>query len=333
MRLNLLSLSSILAAALCCAVTTQADPPEAEHGRPEIIIHPRNPNAQGGGVTVGSTKTTSPIKYHGGPLIETPAAYIIWYGNWDQKNGSDTPAGQDIVRDFLKAVGGSPYYKINNNYSTSGGVISGNVTYGGETTDTGSQGKNLSDSQILTVVLNAIPSLGGYNPNGVYFVLTSSDVTASSGFCTQYCGWHSHSATTAGEVKFSFVGNAKRCLSACAAQSAGPNGNAGVDAMLSVIAHELEEAATDPVFNGWWDGAGYENADKCAWTFGTTQGTVNIVQESGVNATASYNMSLDIPNGTKARRSFLIQRNLLHGVGKGDICAISYEPTTGAYFQ
>lgn len=39
--------------------------------------------------------------------------------------------------------------------------------------------------------------------------------------------------------------------------------------MISVIAHELEEAVTDPDLNAWWDNRGYENADKCAWTFGS----------------------------------------------------------------
>jgi hypothetical protein len=42
--------------------------------------------------------------------------------------------------------------------------------------------------------------------------------------------------------------------------------NAGADAMAS-ITHELEEAATDPQLNAWYDRRGYENADKCAWTF------------------------------------------------------------------
>ena len=32
----------------------------------------------------------------------------------------------------------------------------------------------------------------------------------------------------------------------------------------------LEETATDPDLNAWYDRRGYENADKCAWTFGTT---------------------------------------------------------------
>ena len=45
--------------------------------------------------------------------------------------------------------------------------------------------------------------------------------------------------------------------------------------MASIIAHELEEAATDPDLNAWYDSRGDENADKCAWTFGTTYTAAN----------------------------------------------------------
>ena len=54
-----------------------------------------------------------------------------------------------------------------------------------------------------------------------------------------------------------------------------PNGNAGADGMASIIAHELEEAATDPDLNAWYDATGAENADKCAWTFGTEYTAAN----------------------------------------------------------
>ena len=52
-----------------------------------------------------------------------------------------------------------------------------------------------------------------------------------------------------------------------------PNGDAGVDAMISVIAHELVEAISDPVSDidqdrAWQDQWGYENGDKCAWQYG-----------------------------------------------------------------
>lgn len=70
--------------------------------------------------------------------------------------------------------------------------------------------------------------------------------------------------------------------------------------MLSVVAHELEEALTDPnPSSGWVDSIGAENADKCAWTFGHSQ-------QTAANG-ASYNMTLQTTSGQK---NFLIQRNL-----------------------
>jgi hypothetical protein len=306
---------SLLFALLVCvvtggarlAITTHAQQGE-EHGRPEIIPHRPNPHAIGDALTAGSTTKTTPILYHNGPLISTPTVYVIWYGNWNQGNGSDTPAGQQIVTDFINNIGGSPYFNINQTYSAGGVAITGNVNNGGSTTDAYSQGTSLGDSSILTIVNSAISSGRlPYDPAGVYFVLTSSDVNENTGFCTQYCGWHTAGNATAGHVRYSFVGNANRCLSACAAQTVSPNGNAGVDGMISVIAHELEEAVTDPdPRSGWADRRGAENADKCAWTFGHAQYQV----ANGAWA----NMRL----GT---RDFLIQRNLLHG--SQDFCMVN----------
>ncbi|HZT60159.1 MAG TPA: hypothetical protein VFA21_16245 [Pyrinomonadaceae bacterium] len=247
----------------------------------------------GDALTAGSTATQTPvITYHGGPVIGTPTVYIIWYGNWNQSNGSDTPAGQQIVRDFVSTDGGSSYFQINTTYSG----VSGNVNFGGETTDTGSQGTRLSDSKVLAVVNTALTNAKlPYDSNGVYFVLTSSNISESSGFCSRYCGWHTAGTAAGHHVRYSFVGNANRCLSACAAQTTSPNSNAGVDGMVSVVAHELEEATTDPDLNAWYDSNGSENADKCAWTFGSHQ--------TQLASGAWYNVTL----GT---RHFLIQRNL-----------------------
>jgi hypothetical protein len=69
--------------------------------------------------------------------------------------------------------------------------------------------------------------------------------------------------------KFGFVGSTARCPSACAAQSNGsPNNNVEADGMASIIAHELTETTSDPELDAWFDDAGLENADKCAWNFG-----------------------------------------------------------------
>src|SRR5206468_2297507 len=86
---------------------------------------------------------------------------------------------------------------------------------------------------------------------------------------TYYNGGHTHGTISGSDIKFAFIGNPDRCPSACAAQSTGPNGNAGADGMASIISHELEEAVSDPDLNAWYDRQGMENADKCAWTFGS----------------------------------------------------------------
>lgn len=213
--------------------------------------------------------TGTGISYHGGPVIlGTTNVYYIWYGNWGGANASAVT----LLGNLASNIGGSPYYNINTTYyNGSNAPVSNSVRLNGQTTDNYSQGVNLTDQGVQNVVSAAIT--GGKlakDPNGVYFVLTSADVNETSGFCSQYCGWHTYGTIGGANIKYAFVGNADRCLSACAAQSTSPNGMPGADAMASIIAHELDESVTDPNLNAWYDARGAENADKCAWTYGTT---------------------------------------------------------------
>src|SRR5438477_4919505 len=167
----------------------------------------------------GSTQT---IRYHGGPLIlGTTNVYYIWYGTWSGNTATT------ILTDLAMNMGGSPYFNINTTYFNSSNTrVSNLVHYANSTTDNYSQGTSLSDSAIQTVVSSAITS--GRLPkdtNGVYFVLTSADVTASSGFCTQYCGWHTHGTISGSDIKYAFIGNPDRCPSACYAFATAPSGN------------------------------------------------------------------------------------------------------------
>jgi hypothetical protein len=249
------------------------------------------------------------MNYYGGPLIPNPVIYIVWYGNWNQSNGSDNSAAQQLVRDWANSIGGTPYFQLNKSLSVTGYTISGNVTFGGDTSDAYSRGTALTDANIQSIVDSAISSGKlPYNASGVYFVVTSSDVNETSGFCTQYCGWHTSGNITSGKhVRFAFVGNAKRCITACAEQSVSPNNNPGVDGAISVLSHELEEATTDPDINAWLDSRGAENADKCAWTFGHAQ--------------------FQLSNGSWANMTFgnhnwLIQRNILK-TASGFFCMVN----------
>jgi len=262
----------------------------------------KNENVQNKAKPVGGGNQQG-IVYHGGPVMTgTVHLYYVWYGNWAGNTATT------ILPDFAQHIGGSPYWNINTTYTNGSGThLSNSVTYGGSTNDSYSHGTSLSDSAIQAVASSAITSGALPNdPNGIYFVLTSADVNASSGFCSQYCGWHTHASIGGSDIKYAFVGNPDRCPSSCEQQTTSPNGNAGADGMASIIAHEAEEAATDPDLNAWYFKNGNENADTCAWTFGTT-------------FTAPNGSAANVTLGT---RNYLIQRNWVNA--SSGYCSMSY---------
>jgi hypothetical protein len=240
----------------------------------------------------GESATAGQILFHGGPVMTNANGvnvYLIWYGNWAGNTATT------IVPEFLNHLGGSPYYGINTTYHDAANVfVQNKVTLAGQTTDNYSHGTSLSDAAIAAIVKGAVMNHSlPKDQNALYFVLTSKDVNETSGFCSAYCGWHTHATVSGGDYKYSFVGDAARCISSCAIQSTSPNNNPGADGMLSVIAHELEETVTDPDLNAWFFSNGQENADACAWTFGT---------------------EYTAPNGTRANMNlnghdYMIQRN------------------------
>jgi hypothetical protein len=251
----------------------------------------------GGGSSTGMT-------FYGGAVMTNPAnIYFIWYGNWAGNTATS------ILPDLANGLGGSPYYNINSTYYAANGThIPNAATLAGQANDNYSQGTGpLADSAIAAIVSSAITSGALPNDvNGVYMVLTSPDVR-KSGFCTSYCGWHTHTTVGGTDIKYAFIGNpATQCMSACAEQTVSPNGNPGADAMASIISHEFEETTSDPDLNAWMDSRGSENADKCAWTFGTTYKTAN---------GSLANMSL-------SGRDFLIQQNWVNVAPGG--CALHY---------
>jgi len=255
----------------------------------------------GGGSGGGGGGGQYGIYFHGGPLMTgTIAVYYIYYGTWSASQ-------KTIFEDFGSTIGGSPYFNINTTYwGANNTAVVNSVRLGGSTADNYSQGSTLSDGQIFTIVQTAINN--GSLPkdsNGVYFVITSADVD-KTGFCTSYCGWHSDGPIGGTDIKYAFIGDSDRCPANCSGQQGNsPNGDTGVDGAINVLGHELEESATDPDGNAWFDNIGRENADKCAWNFGQTY---------------------TAPNGSAANmhlgsRDYLIQQNwtnaLINGLNAG----------------
>lgn len=256
--------------------------------------------------TVAST--SSGIKYHGGAVMTGGATvYFIWYGSWSGNSATT------ILTDLVSNIGGSAWFNINTTYANTTAFVKNDVTYGGSTEDAYSQGIALTDAKVKTIVSNAVGS-GALppDPNGVYFVLTSSDVSETSGFCTEYCGWHNHATIGGQDIKYAFVGNTDRCPAVCEWQTLGPNNNGGADGMASILAHELSETVTDPDLDAWYDATGYENADKCMWKFGATY-------QPFPGAEANVRIG---------DRDFLIQQNWLN-LGSGS-CSVAYGSAASA---
>jgi len=255
-------------------------------------------------------------------MTGTTNVYYVWYGNWSGNSATT------ILPDLASHIGGSPYFNINTSYYDAVGThVVDDVRFAGSTTDNYSQGTALTDASIQAIVSSALTSHRlPTDPNAVYFVLTSSDVSESGGegtFCGQFCGWHTGATLNGSTIKYSFVGNPDRCPTACEAPDqratgTSPNGNPGADGMASVVAHELEEAVSDPLLNAWYFDVfpNNENADQCAWTFGSEYHTAN-----GAVANVRF-----------GARDYLIQRNWVND--SGGYCSMSYpslETTYSAY--
>src|SRR6185312_142472 len=240
---------------------------------------------------IGETVVTgNGIEYHGGPVMEGPHnVYFIWYGNF-----SGNPA-LSILPDLIHGFGGSQYFNTNTTYGDATGDVGNTVTMAGQTFDNYSQGTALNNTNLPNVI--SAPLNSGklpVDPNGIYFVLTSPDVT-ETGFCTTFCGFHTFGTFGATTIKVAFVGDAATQCPArpgqlgCSAQSLTHNGNEGADAMANVMAHELNETVTDPELNAWFhiDGSG-EVGDICASDFGTTFTALNKARANVVLSGRQY---------------------------------------------
>lgn len=259
-------------------------------------------NASSGSVAGGVGKIT----YHsGGTIISEPNIYVIWYGNWDAKSCSaphGTSSTPSIINDFLGSLGESDWNKINTTYyqllNDQKTFVQPTAEVKGCTVDAGSQGLSLdtdTGKQVSDVVEHALKRKAfNTDPNGVYLVLTASNVTVAD-FMTLFCAYHWVYDNAQATIKYAFIGDASMNLSQCAPQiSNSPNGNPAADAMVSVIAHEFVEAVSDPEGTSWYDQVGLENADKCAWTYGKASKTSN----------GSF------ANMTLGDRQYLVQQNV-----------------------
>lgn len=234
----------------------------------------------GGGAKPGNTG----IQYHGGPVIFQQKVAAVYWGSGVIYNGGPTPGTtgsgvQDgsLIGFFLRNLGGSPYFNINTTYFDGTGThIQNSVTYTQYWADNSAPGATVSDAQLQAEVVKGLNSGAlTYDPGTLYHVFTGPNINLGGGFGSSYCAYHGHFTWNGNDVKYSAMPYDETFPTACAALNGSPNGDVAADAEVNTLAHETEETTTDEDLNAWFDRRGNENADKCAWMFGTTYTTGN----------------------------------------------------------
>jgi hypothetical protein len=274
------SLFTIVALLAVAAGQAVAGEPREVHPNGTIRYH----SVKGAGKP-GRPGRNPNLTYRGGPIMtDSVVKAIFWGTSWSNSSfAGDKISG---LGTFYSGLDGSAYMGTNTEYDGYNGQVGTGVTYQGNVVDTSAgPTKAPSVSTVLAEVAKVItnPVSNGYYP--VYVDMRRG----SAG----YCAWHSYGTINGVVVKIAFFFNLDGDAG-CDPQDATSTHSQGLEALANVSGHEISEAVTDPQINAWLDAQGYENSDKCAWTF---NGPVNLggtswkVQGNWSNAAYNNNRS------------------------------------------
>jgi hypothetical protein len=199
---------------------------------------------------------TSLLTSHGGEIMTSSAVQPVFWGTSWQSYSGDKITGIDS---FYAGLSGTSYMGTNTEYTGTNGRVGTTVTSQPSLVKaTAAPTSAPTTAQVLNVVAETItnPVSNGYYP--VY----SDQKRGNAG----YCAWHSYGAINGVPVQFAFFFNLDGD-SGCDPADTRTTYSQGLEAIVNVSGHEISEAVTDPRNGGWWDKRGYENSDKCAWTF------------------------------------------------------------------
>ncbi|CAN1156571.1 Protein EXORDIUM-like 5 [Linum perenne] len=273
------------------------------------------------------------LRYHMGPVLSSSPinVYLIWYGNWPNSH-------KLLIKDFIHSISPShstptptPTPSVSQWWRTvslytdqTGANVSRSIIVAGEYSDRSySHGKQLTRLSVQQVIATAVRSapFPVDHKNGVYLILTADDVAVQD-FCRAVCGFHyfTFPSMVGYTLPYAWVGNSgKQCPEVCAYPFAvpgymggggpgalkAPNGDVGIDGMISVIGHELAELSTNPLVNAWYAGedptAPTEIGDLCEGLYGSGGGGGYIGQVMKDRGGRTYNV-----NGKRGRK-FLVQ--------------------------
>ncbi len=242
---------------------------------------------------VGALAGVGNLAYHGGPVMHVNTTYAVYWipSGWSMVSGYRS----GINRYFADAAADSG--KTTNVYSTetqfydTAGHIAYTQRFGGSTTATDAFPASgcprysgysvcLTDAQVVREIKKAMAFKGwtGGLTHAFFLFLpknvgTCTDGSGSQCAFTSFCAYHSFAGTGSGTTVYANMPYSDTAPAACGAGQR-PNGGDSDDT-LNVTSHEHREMIEDLLGNAWYDAAGYEGSDKCAWTFGAALGSTS----------------------------------------------------------
>lgn len=254
------------------------------------------------------------LNYHrGGSIMPTNKTYAIYWvppgysvdANYESLiNGFFSNVAADSGKTTNVFYAGTQYYQSIGGKTTHVGYAS---SFGGSTVDATPFPANgcsdsytsvcLSDAQITKEIDKVVTANNWSRSGSIVFMFTPKGVgSCISGSCafSDYCAYHSNFQSTAGNTLYANMPYADTVPAACDA-GYHPN-NDDADPTISVVSHEMNETITDPLGNAWYDWFGYEDGDKCAWSFPGTIGTQNGSPYNQVIGTGKYEIQPEYSN-------------------------------------
>jgi hypothetical protein len=310
-------LSIALGAMLLCAAGAPALVVRtSDGGLIGIALHRGlSPSALPGNVKVQRSATTTSgtgnLDYHGGPVLQSSAPYLIF---WDPSGAGISTASRALLERYFADLAvdsgkTSNVYSVDWQYTDGAGDSAGRATQ----FTAGTQAINdpqpfpvrqsgcsiaatypncVTDGQLQSEISRLIAADGLPTGTGagapIYFVVTPGNTNICSGTsCASntFCAFHSFFSDAGAHVLYStiplFFDGASSTQDPKACQADGnnavqePNGDIA-DVAIKYLSHEDNETITDPLLDAWFSTtSGNEDGDNCNFfgTFSPANGT------------------------------------------------------------
>jgi len=216
------------------------------------------------------------LLYHGGRIIANAGFYAIYWNSSVALSTATSLKYTDIQGQIQAFVTNFPDnaawdnsatddYEIIGQYGGSNGSPGVALPFIGNFVDSQPTKSNIRDSAIQSYLSSVFSTKGvpvsENNIYGIYFPSGMRTMLTGGSSCSSFCGYHSHYTYNNKQIKYAVFPYPN-----CAGCSL--SGKSIADMLTIVSSHEIREAVTDPGdsnSNAWYDAAGYEADDKCAW--------------------------------------------------------------------